>query len=106
MSDVRIKIGDMLFEWDSDKYNSNLQKHGISFNDAVYVFNDDNLLLKPDPDHSVEEERFVVIGFNRKSHLLTVCHCYKEDGEVTRIISARRATRNELLLYWEESSLS
>jgi len=87
------------FEWDDEKYESNIKKHGVSFEEASDVFDDDHAVTIPDIYHSYGEERFVVIGFSRNSRLLTVCHCERLDGEIIRIISARKADNKERNLY-------
>lgn len=83
------------FEWDDNKNKANVKKHGISFEEAVTVFEDDEALVIVDDAHSREEERFVLIGFSYKANLLVVCHCYREKDSVIRIISARKANRQE-----------
>ncbi|QLB15372.1 hypothetical protein A6B39_07865 [Mannheimia granulomatis] len=85
------------FEWDSDKALSNQQKHGVSFLEAISVFYDDNALLIPDPDHSVGEERFLLLGRSDKDNLLVVVHCERNTN--IRIISARLATQRESRQY-------
>lgn len=85
----------MRFAWDSAKAVENLHKHGVSFEEASTVFGDGNARLKHDPDHSLEEDRFLLLGFSAKLRLLIVCHAYRENDEVIRIISARKATPNE-----------
>ena len=87
------------FEWDSRKASANLRKHGVSFEEAKSVFFDDRARLIDDPDHSESEDRFVLLGFSQNLRLLLVCHCYRTDGEVIRIISARKATRVETAFY-------
>ena len=87
------------FEWDENKNATNQKKHGISFEEAKTVFYDENALLIDDPDHSQEEERFIILGMSRQANLLIVCHCYRESEEVIRIISARKATKNETSAY-------
>lgn len=89
------------FEWHDDKDRANRLKHGVDFVEALSAFGDDNSLLMADPDHSGEEERFVVIGLSSKSRLLVVCHCYRDPDCTIRIISARRATRTERFRYEE-----
>ena len=86
---------DVRFEWDAVKNRANVKKHGISFNEAITVFDDPNAMYKPDPDHSQYEERFIVFGYSVKMRILVVCHCYYERDSVIRIISARKATKNE-----------
>jgi hypothetical protein len=87
------------FEWDSKKEKINLRKHGVSFSEAQTVFLDDEALLIPDPDHSHEEDRFVLLGLSRKTRLLLVCHCYRENDQVIRIFSARKADQEETRIY-------
>ncbi len=87
------------FEWDENKSIANRKKHNISFEEAQTVFYDENALLIDDPDHSEEEERFILLGFSLRANLLVVCHCYRTSESVIRIISARRATRTEEKTY-------
>ncbi len=87
------------FEWDSHKSRANRRKHGISFVEAQSVFFDGNALLIPDPDHSRDEERFIMIGSSFALKMLVVCHCYRQAGSVIRIISARKASRSERFEY-------
>lgn len=87
------------FSWDPEKAKSNQKKHGVSFDEAKTVFYDENARLINDPDHSEDEDRFVLLGLSLKTRLLTVCHCYKSADSVIRIISARRATRMEHKVY-------
>ena len=82
-------------EWDDNKNKTNIEKHGISFEEAVTVFEDDEALIIVDDAHSQKEERFVLIGFSYKANLLVVCHCYREKDSIIRIISARKANRQE-----------
>ena len=89
----------VIFEWDAEKNRTNVKKHGISFNEAITVFDDPNVLFKPDPDHSLQEERFVVFGFSNRMRILVVCHCYYESDSIIRVISARKATANESTQY-------
>jgi len=89
------------FEWDQIKATSNIKKHGISFEEARTVFDDDFARLIPDPDHSEEEERFLLLGMSYTLKILTVVHCYKDDDGVIRIISARSSTKNEERQYKE-----
>ena len=89
----------MNFEWDEDKAKINLQKHGVSFEEAQTVFYDENALLIDDPDHSEDEERFIILGLSAGTRLLVVCHCYRASETVIRIISARKATRKETKYY-------
>ena len=89
----------MEFEWDKRKATTNQKKHGVSFEEARTVFLDEHALLIDDPDHSETEERFILLGFSSVSRLLVVCHCYRENDDVIRIISARKATRKESKTY-------
>lgn len=86
---------ELRFEWDQNKNLINQKKHNISFEEAQTVFYDENALLIDDPDHSEEEERFILLGFSRQANMLVVCHCYRHSDSVIRIISARKATKNE-----------
>ncbi len=88
------------FEWDEAKALKNIEKHGISFEEASSVFYDDFAVQFYDVEHSeLEEDRFLILGISNSSRLLMVCHCEKESGEVLRIISARKATKNEQKFY-------
>jgi uncharacterized protein len=87
------------FAWDDAKAEENRRKHGVSFEEASTVFADGNGRLKHDPDHSQEEDRFLILGFSAKLRLLVVCHAYREHDEVIRIISARKGTPNERRQY-------
>ena len=83
------------FEWDENKDHANIQKHKISFTEAKTVFYDEKARLIADPDHSNNEDRFIILGMSHKARLLVVVHIYKEQDELIRIISARKATKNE-----------
>lgn len=89
------------FEWDEAKNEINKRKHGISFEEAREVFADDDAILFDDPDHSEGEFRFLIIGMIKSSRICIVSHCYRDNDEVIRLISAREATRNEKKIYWE-----
>lgn len=89
------------FTWDKKKAEDNRKKHGITFEEAKTVFYDENARLMHDPEHSEMEERFLILGLSNNSRLLLVVHCYKEVEEVIRIISARKATKNERKQYEE-----
>lgn len=91
---------DLSFEWDPAKAESNLSKHGVSFEEAKEVFYDLHARVIDDPAHSIDEERFVILGLSAKADVLTVCHCYRSAESVIRIISARKATKNESAYYW------
>ena len=94
-----IIIDSLRFEWDDNKNNTNKRKHKVSFEEAKTVFEDVEALVIDDPDHSEEEERFIILGFSSKANLLVVCHCYRMDDTVIRIISARKATTRESKQY-------
>ena len=87
------------FGWDENKNTINKAKHKVSFEEAQTVFYDADAIVIDDPDHSETEERFIILGFSAKAKLLVVCHCYRADDETIRIISARKATRNESSTY-------
>ena len=87
------------FEYDPNKAIFNLAKHGVSFDEAVTVFEDEFAVLFDDPDHSIDERRMIILGFSANARLLIVCHCEKEEKGVIRIISARKATHTEALQY-------
>jgi len=87
------------FEWDERKAVANKRKHGISFAEAKTAFLDEDARVIPDPEHSEDEERFVLLGLSISVRVLVVCHCYRKDGEVIRIISARKADRDEIEQY-------
>jgi uncharacterized protein len=92
-------VADLRFEWDPRKNRTNQRKHGVSFEEARSVFLDDNALLIDDPDHSGDEDRFVLLGLSSTLRALVVCHCYRARGDVIRIISARKADPSERALY-------
>ena len=94
-------MDELRFSWDPRKAKSNLRKHGVSFEEAETVFFDEHALLIDDPEASATEDRFVVLGLSAKPRVLLVCHCLREDGQLIRIISARRPNKNEEREYWE-----
>jgi uncharacterized DUF497 family protein len=87
------------FEWDARKATANAKKHGVSFEEARSVFFDERARLIDDPDHSEDEARFILLGLSSSLRLLLVCHCYRSDDNVIRIISARKATAVESKSY-------
>ena len=93
----------MRFEWDPAKAASNAKRHKVSFELAKTVFYDDFALQFFDEDHSFDEDRFLLLGMSSDARLLLVCHCEREDGDVIRMISARKATENEAKYYRGES---
>ena len=83
------------FEWDGRKASANAKKHGVTFEEARSVFFDERAQLIDDPDHSEDEERHVLLGLSSSLRLLLVCHCYRSEGKVIRIISlARQQPKN------------
>lgn len=89
------------FEWDEAKAKSNLIKHGVSFDEAKSVFDDDSARVIYDETHSKNEERFVILGMSKKLRILVVVHCLRQDELTVRLISARKATQNEQNQYKE-----
>ena len=88
------------FVWDKRKDSGNQKKHdGVSFDEAKTVFYDEFARLIHDPDHSEDEDRFILLGLSSNLRLLVVCHCYKEDENIIRIISARKAEKTEKKIY-------
>jgi uncharacterized DUF497 family protein len=92
-------MDDLRFEWNSAKAAANARKHGIGFEEARSVFADERARLIADPDHSADEERFIILGLSAALRLLVVCHCYRGKDNVIRIISARKATSAEAKFY-------
>ena len=90
---------EIAFAWDQRKSRANLQKHGVSFEEASTAFADAKARLRHDPDHSQEEDRFILLGFSAKLRLLVVSHAYRQEGKQIRIVSARKATANERKQY-------
>ena len=89
-----------VFEWDGKKAESNDRKHGVTFDEASTVFGDPLGLLMPDPDHSLHEQRYLLLGMSNQQRLLVVA--FAERPPRTRLISARRATRRERRRYEED----
>lgn len=83
------------FEWDAAKGRSNERKHGVSFEEACTAFYDEDARIIADPEHSDQEERFILLGRSERMRLLVVCHCYRSEDSVIRVISARPATAKE-----------
>ena len=86
---------DIHFAWDESKNRANTRKHGVSFEEAQTVFYDDNAKEYFDPDHSKDEDRFILLGMSSRLRVLVVCHCYRQNDNVIRIISARKADKKE-----------
>jgi len=90
----------LIFEWDDTKDETNQTNHGVAFEEAQTVFFDEKAIQFDDPDHSIDEERFLLLGFSQRLKVLVVCHCYRSDESIIRIISARRATKKEQKVYF------
>jgi len=90
------------FEWDKKKDKSNTKKHGVSFEEAQTVFYDEYAIQFFDPEHSESEDRFILLGTSFKSNTLVVCHCFRVKETRVRIISARKADKDEQHVYWSE----
>ena len=88
------------FEWDNAKSRENIKKHGVPFEEAQTVFLDENAVRFFDPDHSQDEYRFILLGMSFKLRVLVVCHCHRMNDTVIRIISARKANKQESKNYW------
>ena len=95
-------MSEIKFALDESKNRLNKRKHGISFEEARTVFYDENTIQFPDPDHSQNEDRFLMLGLSHRLRVLVVCHCFREDDSIIRIISARKATRKEIERYERE----
>jgi uncharacterized DUF497 family protein len=92
-------MSSLTFDWDERKAAANLKKHGVSFEEAKSAFFDERARLIDDPDHSEDEERLILLGLSSALKLLLVCHCYRNEGGVIRIISARKASAMESKFY-------
>lgn len=92
------------FSWDAEKNRKNKVRHAVSFEEALTVFYDEEAIVIFDAGHSIAEDRFVIIGTSSQLHLLVVCHCYRQEDEEIRIISARKANRRERRQYEESIS--
>jgi uncharacterized protein len=93
-------MDELRFVWDEKKNRANKRKHGVPFEEAQTAFYDEDAKVYPDPDHSEDEARFILLGISFPLRTLVVCHCYREKESVIRIISARRADRQEQRDYW------
>ncbi|WP_044206267.1 BrnT family toxin [Coleofasciculus chthonoplastes] len=89
----------LIFEWDNEKNRINQEKHKVSFEEAKSVFYDDNAIQFWDEEHSDIEDRFLLLGRSYRMRILLIVHCYREQESVIRIISARKATKNESKFY-------
>ncbi len=94
-------MSEIQFIWDDGKAGENRRKHRVSFNEAKTVFYDENARLQYDPDHSEDKDRFLLLDTSYSLRVLVVCHCYREKDALIRIISARKATKNERKQYEE-----
>lgn len=97
-------MSETTFDWDEQKNRENTRKHGVSFEEAQTVFLDENAVRFHDPEHSGTEDRFLILGTSLKSRTLVVCHCYRDEERVIRLISARKANRkeqNDYRHYWD-----
>ncbi len=88
-------MSQLFFEWDNEKNRINQKKHGVSFEEAKFVFYDDNAIQFWYEEHSEVEDRFLLLGISSKMRILLIIHCYREQESVIRIISARQATQKE-----------
>ena len=91
---------EITFEWDDAKSRLNKRKHGVSFGEAQTVFFDESAIRFCDPDHSENEDRFLMLGMSFQLRILVVCHCFRAGDAVIRIISARKANNREQTDYW------
>lgn len=93
-------MNELRFEWDERKASANEKKHGVSFEEARTVFFDEYAVQFFDPDHSEDEDRFILLGLSHTLKTIVVCHCFREEETVVRIISARNADSEEDAAYW------
>lgn len=94
-----VHMTSLRFEWEPRKASANLKKHGICFEEAKSVFYDENAKLISDPDHSEDEDRFILLGVSHSLRVILVCHCFRGKSNAVRIISARKATPKESKVY-------
>jgi uncharacterized DUF497 family protein len=92
-------MADLAFTWDETKARSNAKKHGVSFEEAQSAFSDERARVIDDPDHSDDEDRFILLGMSAKPHILIVVYAYRDHEAQIRIISARKAMPQERALY-------
>ena len=93
-------MADIRFEWNETKSRENKREHGVSFEEAQTVFLDENAIRFFDPDHSADEDRFLMLGISFQLRVLVVCHCFRASDAIIRIISARKTNRKEATTYW------
>ncbi|MCD6397043.1 MAG: BrnT family toxin [Spirochaetaceae bacterium] len=92
----------IIFEWDAKKDKINLNKHDVSFEEAKSVFYDEYAIFYFDPEHSENEDRFLLLGMSFKLKTLVICHCFRQEEKIVRIISARKADKSEEKVYWRD----
>lgn len=92
-------MSELIFEWDPEKAKANLDKHGVSFEEAMTAFYDEAAIEFYDDENSEWEDRLLLLGLSSNMKLLLVCHCYRSEESLIRIISARKATKNEAKNY-------
>ena len=92
-------MSEITFSWDDRKDRENQRKHGVSFEEATTAFADENARVKHDPDHSQDEDRFVLLGFSAKLRMIVVAHAHRKEETEVRLVSARKATRKERKQY-------
>ena len=97
-------MSEIRFEWDRRKAKSNEKKHGVSFDEATSAFYDDNGLVIDDPEHSSDEDRFILLGLSAAVRLVVVVHCFRDEDDVIRIISARKAAPGEARHYRDQET--
>jgi uncharacterized DUF497 family protein len=95
-----VLMNELRFQWDAGKEKANVRKHGISFEEARTVFYDEHAIQFFDPDPSEDEDRFILLGMSFKLRTLVVCHCFRESETTVRLISARKADKDEERDYW------
>lgn len=95
-------MDELKFEWNIEKDKLNTNKHGVSFNEAKSVFYDEYAIQFYDPEHSESEDRFILLGSSFKLNTLVICHCFKQEETIIRIISARKADKDEAQAYWSK----
>lgn len=95
-----VLMSELRFQWDAGKEKANARKHGITFEEARTVFYDEHAIQFFDPDHSEDEDRFILLGMSFKLRTLVVCHCFRESETTVRLISARKADKDEEREYW------
>ena len=94
-----VNMDELRFEWDKSKNEQNQKKHGVSFEEAQAVFFDENAIQFYDDAYSEQEDRFLLLGISARLRILLICHCFRDEESVIRIISARRATKSEQQFY-------